>query len=342
MTDSKDNTETGAGMDARFEDFAAYALDALDSDDERRAVESLIDSDPEALAEFNELFETAGLLAIAVPPVSPPSHLKANILKLAAEDSAPTTIQSAPAILRPAFWGTRIFRSGVAVSATAAIAVLLVVGALGYQNSQLSDEIDTLRTDISVEAVAVATLQSELSTTVTDSETKVASMKSDLEAMEHEFGATTEKVVQQEEMVSKLAIANDALRQALRDQSWLTYVAMKEGYQVESWLAGSQQAPAQSEASGLIAVKVVGNEAVFQVHSLDQPRPGFAYTLWLMGNGAPRPVAQFEVSEIGTATVPFLLPAPLHYYSSVMVTQEQVNEIGNDPSGTMVIFAETN
>jgi len=339
MTESKDNTENYDEMDPRFENLAAYALDALDTEDERRAVESLIESDEAALAELNELTESAGLLAVSVPQVEPPAHLKSSILRMADEDLnklSPAPVQSAP-------WWQRAFQSGVAVSAAAAVLVVVAGSALGYQNNQLSNELDTLRSDLNAESVAVANLQSELSTTMSDSETRVASMKSEMELMENEFGATNEMVVHQEEMVSELATANDALRQALRDQSWLTYVAMKEGYQVESWLASNtQQVTAEPDPSGLIAVRVVGNEAVFQVHGLAQPQPGFAYTLWLMGYGDPRPVTQFEVSEIGSATIAFLLPASLHLYSSVMVTQERLNGVGNDPSGTMVLSAETN
>jgi hypothetical protein len=89
-------------------------------------------------------------------------------------------------------------------------------------------------------------------------------------------------------------------------------------------------------------VSKVGNEAVFQVHGLPQPADGFAYTLWLIGNGDPQPVSQFEVSEIGSATVAFLLPNPLQFYSSVAVTQERLNGIGSSPTGTMVLSAETN
>jgi hypothetical protein len=143
-------------------------------------------------------------------------------------------------------------------------------------------------------------------------------------------------------MVSELAVANNALRQALRDQSWLAYQALNEGYQLTSWLADHQATTPETNASCLIAVRAVGNEAVFQVQGLDQPQPGYAYTLWLIGNGAPSPVSQFEVSEIGTATVAFLLPAPLFMYSSIVVTQERVDAIGSDPTGTMVLSAETN
>ncbi len=204
MTESKDNTENYDEMDHRFENLAAYALDALDTQDERRAVESLIESDEAALAELNELTESAGLLAVSVPQVEPPAHLKSSILRMADEDLnkfSPAPVQLAP-------WWQRAFQSGVAVSAAAAVLVVVAGSALGYQNNQLSNELDTLRSDLNAESVAVANLQSELSTTMSDSETRVASMKSEMELMENEFGATNEMVVHQEEMVSELATAN--------------------------------------------------------------------------------------------------------------------------------------
>jgi len=338
MTDSREITEDNENMDPRFENLAAYALNSLDSDDERKAVEALIESDNAALAELNELSESAELLATSAPPVAPPAHLKANILKLAAEESAPSLV------LLKAPWWQRAFQSRYAVSAAAAILVIVFGASLGFQNNQLGNEIDTLRSDLQAESIVVTNLQNELATTLSDSVNRVASMKSEMAVMEDEFGATTEMVVHQEEMVSELAVANDALQQALRDQIWLNYMAMNEEYQLKSWLASNTQQVSATEpaASGLLAVRFVGNEAVFQVHGLAQPKPGFAYTLWLMGNGDPRPVSQFEVSEIGSATIAFLLPEPLHVYSSVVVTQERVNGIGNDPSGTMVLSAETN
>ncbi|MBT3994535.1 MAG: hypothetical protein HOF01_01940 [Chloroflexi bacterium] len=345
MTETKDNIESNENLDPRFENLASYVLGALDHAEERSAVENLIESDPEVQAEFEELAESADLLAIAVPPVEPPAELKNRIMEMAGQDSANASIQQAtyePA--RQRSWWQRAFQSGFAVSAAAAVLVVVVGSALGYQNNQLGNEIDTLRANLATESVVVANLQTELSTTLTDSETRVATMKSEMKVMEDDFGATTEMVVHQEEMVSELAVVNNALRQALSDQSWLTYVAMKEDYQLESWLASNTQQVTATEptASGLIAVRGVGNEAVFQVHGLQQPQPGYAYTLWLMGNGDPRPVAQFEVSGIGSATIAFLLPEPLRFYSSVLVTQERVNGIGNDPTGTMVLSAQTN
>ena len=347
MTDSRDTTENpknngdNVDMDPRYENLAAYVLDALDQDDERESVEILIENDPEVAAEYRELAEVADHLAIGVPPVAPSVQLKSRIMELASRDSAPTQFTPQP-VARTVPWWKRAFRSGVATSAVAAVLVLVVAGVLTAQNSQLSNEVSILRSELTSESTAVAIIKSELSTTLNDSETKVASMKTEMDQMEDEFGATTKMVVHQEEMMSELATANMALRQTLRDQSWLTYVTMREDYQLTSWLANSEASTPETSASGLIAVSVVDPTAVLQVQGLEQPQPGFAYTLWLMGNGAPRPVLQFEVSEIGSANVVFQLPAPLFEYTSVIITQERLNAIGRNPSGTMVISAETN
>jgi len=349
MTDSRDTTENSKNsddnvdMDSRYENLAAYVLDALDQGDERESVESLIENDPAVAAEYRELAEAAGQLAAGVPPVAPPAHLKSRILELASRESAPAPTQFTPQPVAPiASWWARAFRSGVATSAVTAVLVLVVVGVITAQNNRLSNEIGALRSELTAESTAIASIKTELFTAITDSDTMVASMKTEMDQMENDFGATTEMVVHQEEMVSELATANVALRQALRDQSWLTYVAMREDYQLTSWLANSETSTPETAASGLIAVSVVDDKAVLQVQGLEQPQPGFAYTFWLMGNDAPRPVFQFEVSEIGSANVAFLLPAPLFTYTSVMITQERLNAIGRNPSGTMVISAETN
>ena len=349
MTKTKDSFESDENLNPGFENLASYVLGALDHAEERKAVENLIERDPDVQAEFKELAEAAELLAISVPPLEPPASLKTRIMEMASQSTQSrlveiTNIYEKHGGVTGAPWWRRTFQSGIAVSVAAAVLVIVVGSALSYQNNQLSNEMNSLRADLATESVVVANLQTELSTTLTDSENQVVAMKSEMKVMEDDFVATTEMVVHQEEMISQLGIANNALRQALSDQNWLTYVSTKEGYQVESWLAGNSQQVTTTEptASGLIAVRIVGNEAVFQVHGLPQPQPGYAYTLWLMGNGDPRPVAQFDVSGIGSATIAFLLPEPLRFFSTVVVTQEQVNRIGTDPSGTMVLSSQTN
>lgn len=316
-----------------FENIAGYVLNSLDSDAEREEVEELISTDSVAQREHREMNETAGLLALGVKPLAPPTRLRTSILDQTRFDAVESTTEPSVSPI------TRFVQSGFAASAVAAVLVLVVAGTLGVQNSRLNNEVGQLRTELNSELQAVSALREELESSKTDSMAMVNQMESEMKKMESDFGSTLAQVSHQEQMVSELNVANNALVEALRDQSWLTYVAMKEGYQIESWLA-NQQAP--SDASGLIAVRVVGNEAVFQVHGLEQPLPGHAYTLWLIGNGDPNPVAQFTVSEIGSATVSFLLPAPLYLYSSAAVTQEPIGKVDHDPSGITVLSAQTN
>lgn len=348
MTDSREPNETGGELDSPFENIAAYVLDALDDENERAAVEVLIATDPTARAEFDEMTEAADLLAIAVPLIAPPARLKSKILDEAAREpvaqAATARVTPVAALREPQqlAWWSRTLRSGYLVSGAAAVLVLVAVGVLGVQNNNLGDEIDSLRSELDVETAAVASLRDELSTTLTSSESKVTSMQNEMDSMENEFNTTAQMVVHQEEMVSELSAANTALRKALRDQSWLTYVAMKEDYKVENWLADRRTTSITSVASGLFAVRVFGDEAVFQVHGLEQPQPGFAYTLWLLGDGQSMPVSQFEVSEIGSATVAFVLPAPSVQYTSLVVTQERVDRIGPQPSEVKFLSADAN
>jgi len=349
MTDSRKITGQSGNdgdVDPRFENFAAYVLNALDNAAERAAVESLIETDRAAEVEFNELTEATDLLAISVPQIGPPASLKARILEQAARETTPAINQRITAAAvqetRKTRWWSRTFQTGYVISTVGAMLVLTAATTLGMQNNRLSEEIDLLRSDLTTETAAVANLRSELSTTLSDSESSVAAMKGEMNEMESDFGETVAMVVHQEQMVSELAAVNTALQQALRDQSWMTYASTKEGYKVESWLADSRNPAIAAGASGLFAVRVVGNEAVFQVHGLEQPRVGFAYTLWLLGNGEPIAVSQFEVSEIGSATVTFSLPAPFLLYSSLVVTQERVDRIGTQPSEVEFLSADTN
>ena len=96
MTDSRDETENlknddDVDMDPRYENLAAYVLDALDQADERESVEGLIENDPAVAAEYRELAEASGQLAAGVPPVAPPAHLKSRIMELAAGESVSVT-----------------------------------------------------------------------------------------------------------------------------------------------------------------------------------------------------------------------------------------------------------
>ena len=48
------------------------------------------------------------------------------------------------------------------------------------------------------------------------------------------------------------------------------------------------------------------------------------------------------ISEIGSATVAFIMPASFFQYSSLVVTQERVDSIGSRPSDVQFLSAEAN
>ncbi|MDA1280380.1 MAG: hypothetical protein O3B95_10150, partial [Chloroflexi bacterium] len=152
-------------MDPRFENLAGYVLDALDSDSERAEVQALIETDRAVQAEYDELAETAGILANAVPPTVPPARLKTRILEMAAADSISVgTGVRRPAVLPSTVWWARAARSTYVGTAAAAVLILIVAGTLGYQNNSLGNEIDSLRIERDAEAAEVDNLRAALST----------------------------------------------------------------------------------------------------------------------------------------------------------------------------------
>lgn len=145
MTPRKDDAASLSG---------AYVLDALDDIDRKRFEKHLVESE-ETRNELTELSDTAVLLGLAVAPVDPPAHLKANIM-----DALMSTPQLAPLPVVEAvpeqFAGkaetkaqARWFTRPVTALAAAAAAVALIFGggALATsinQNTQQQAQADQL------------------------------------------------------------------------------------------------------------------------------------------------------------------------------------------------------
>lgn len=165
----------------------AYALGALDLDDQRR-VEAHLDAHPEARDELEALRETLGLLALAAPPLAPPPGAKAALLARVgalagpggssgtpggeADGRAPIPFRPpsgrAPAgsaaapqpAPRPATGPVRFDRRWrAALAAVAAAVVLALTGwnvALQRQIGATQGDLDTLRGQIGAQADAAA------------------------------------------------------------------------------------------------------------------------------------------------------------------------------------------
>jgi anti-sigma-K factor RskA len=121
-------------MDREHDNFrsliAAYALGALPPDEERELRAHIVTCD-ECMAEADLLLDASSKIALAVQPEEPPPGLADRVLALVHEQ------QPAPEPTVPG-WRSRL------VPLTAAVALSLVVGVLGYL---LIDTKDQLATD---------------------------------------------------------------------------------------------------------------------------------------------------------------------------------------------------
>jgi anti-sigma-K factor RskA len=101
---------------------AAFALDGLDRE-ESRALEEHLEGCAECRAELAELRETAGLLALAVDPVTPPAESRRRLLARVGRE---VPRQSAPGRRPPSVWRRPLpLAAGLAVAAGLAWLILL-------------------------------------------------------------------------------------------------------------------------------------------------------------------------------------------------------------------------
>lgn len=132
----------------------AYALDALDDVDRKRFEKHFAESE-ETRNELTELSDTAVLLGLAVAPVAPPAHLKANIMDalsttsqlvpLPVVEQAPEQFAGKAEARAQARWFTRPATALAAVAA--AVALIFGGGALASslnQNTQQQAQADKL------------------------------------------------------------------------------------------------------------------------------------------------------------------------------------------------------
>jgi anti-sigma-K factor RskA len=127
------NTAEGLGMtNQQLHDLtAAYALDALDTD-ERREYEAHLAGCDQCRSDLAELSGTVGALALTAEDAAPPDDLRGRILDAARAEGAPNVVA-----LRPR--RTRVYAAAAAVAAVAAgIAIGLYVGLSGASSPRLA------------------------------------------------------------------------------------------------------------------------------------------------------------------------------------------------------------
>ncbi len=306
----------GTPADPYFEDLAAYALGALDVD-ARRELEAHIETCPICLAELDELMEASSALAVAAPPVEPPSELRARIMARLDEEDLLQVQESAAApepptpIDSPRRAWRRVGVGYTAMAATLVAAVAVSVGLL-LTTSRLGDRVDELEVQVSTEATAVT----ELALTSTEAE-----------------GDVVEIADETRQTVSRLGAANERLQKMLRDEMELSRLRSIETTKT-TYFKGTESA---NEALGTLDT---GHQSakigILRVYGLPPAPEGYVYQLWLMHGGLRRSIGTFEVDSMGYAWIELPVPASGVEYLLGGVTLEP--EGGSpEPTGNKVL-----
>jgi hypothetical protein len=145
---------------------------------------------------------------------------------------APRRSRTGGALLQPA--------SVAYAAAAVVISVIAIAVIFGMENARLDTELSSLRSDVEVEQAQVA----ELRTLVEGTNAQFATQ--DIE-------------------VARLTAVNAALNKTLQNQQWLTYVTQNRELRIPNYFVGGPQAP---EASGTLALKNFGDQAVLPVSGL--------------------------------------------------------------------------
>ena len=202
--------------------------------------------------------------------------------------------------------------------------------------SQCEPEVAALQTQLVEESASVAELKQDLQEAQNQSLSslnQVAAVSEEVDLLENDLVTASHVVNAQIDEIIRLRGINASLQSALGDQRWLTYVTLNEEFLVPNWFTGGSSAPG---ADGQLAVRTVGNEAVFLVSGLPENRDGFEYRLWLQGLGEWKHATSFQVDESGSARVEFGLDMPISLYTSAVVTREQITG-APIPNGVQVL-----
>ncbi len=300
--------------DPRFDDIAAYALDAL-TPEERRQVDDLLVRSDDARRELASMQEAAAAIVLGVPQAEPPASLKARLLAAAGQktpdrlrvaesrNGAAATVSSpghVSAVAKPRArpgWVTSAAAAGsiVAIAAAVMLAVLF-----GTRTQRLQTDLDQVNSQLA------------------QGRAEMVSVQATMTSLQLDLASASERTGAQGQQVSDLAEVNKALKGEIRDQRWVTYVTMNRDWDAPSWFRGSAEMPA---AQGQIIVRPQGDRGVRVGDGLPALPAGSVYKLWLFDASSKVAVADFDVNEVGYALVEFRMPASLGNFTNAAITR---------------------
>ncbi len=313
-------------------DFPAYALNTLD-EDAARAVEDLVDRDPEAADQLAEMLDTVAEMSARVGEATPPGALRERLMSAVAAESGVSTHATAYSTLvshleqriaddeieyvtpklrlwdrmRGAFTAGRL---AFATSVASFAVVVIMAAQLGADNVELNQKISEMERDVAAAHVHTKNMIDDMSTS------------------EQLLTQAHDRISRQDEEIVRMSAVNDALRASMNDQISLTYATLRNEYTSPDWqpdavLSRDGYAYLLEHQRHPLGALVVGGV---------EPAPhGEEYRLYLIGGERPHYVASFNMNEAGYGTVLFDLPLPLNSYDGAHITREMIED-PPDPS----------
>ena len=313
-------------------DFPAYALGALD-EDEQQAVEELVARDVDAADELSELLETVADMSARIGEVAPPESLRQELVSIASAETSvakhTTTYSSLVEHLENRIAIEEVEYERDLRTIWDRLGSVVTAGRLAFATSVASFAI------VGIMAVQLGADNVELNRKVSDMEREVAAAYAHSEAMVVDMSSNEqllthahERISKHDQEIVKMNEINDALRTSMNDQISLTYATLRNEYQSPAWqpeaaLSGDGYAYLLEHQQKPIGALVIGG--------VDQAPAGEEYRLYFIDKDEPTYIASFDMNEAGYSTVLFELELPLSLYNGAHITRERIID-APDPS----------
>ncbi len=306
-------------------DFPAYALGALNEDDER-IVEELVARDIDAFNQLSEMMDTVAEFSARIGDLDPPVAMRDRLISAARSESGVSDTTLAYSTL-VSHLEQRITEDEVVPESTPDLGFwqrlggMVTAGRLAFATSIASFIV------VSIMAVQLGADNVELNRKISDMENEVAvafaraeNMSAAMASSEQLLTQAHARISRQDEELVRMSAVNDALRSSMNDQISLTYATLRNEYASPAWQpdavsSGGGYAHLLEHKSQPLGALVIGG--------VEQAPEGEEYRLYLIDDDQAHYVASFNMNAAGYSTVLFELPFSLDYYNGAHITLER-------------------
>ena len=306
-------------------DFPAYALGALD-EEERRAVEELVQRDLNAADELSEMLDTVAELSLRVGEASPAPALRQHLVSAAGAESGVVSQRSAFSSL------VSHLERRITIEETEyehdrknvwqRLGGLVTAGRLAFATSIASFVV------VAIMAIQLGTDNVELNRKLTDMEREAdaahihtQSIIDDILKTEQMLLQAHDRISRQDQEIVRMSEVNDALRSSMNDQISLTYATLRDEYESPEW---QPEATLTNEGYVYLLEHKRRPLGALVIGGVEKAPPGEEYRLYLLGDDEPHYIASFDMNEAGYSTVLFKLTSPLSSFNGAHITRERV------------------